>query len=76
MAFAPTLRHQPLGVIGIFLLVLFVAIAVLAPAISPYDPAAIDSITASPRLRMPTGLAPTNWAATSSPAFSPALGSP
>src|SRR5271156_1454826 len=42
MAFARTLRHQPLGVIGIFLLVLFVAIAVLAPVITPYDPAAID----------------------------------
>src|SRR5580692_9164978 len=42
MALARTFRHQPLGVIGLFLLVLFVAIAVLAPAISPYDPAAID----------------------------------
>src|SRR6202161_1007408 len=42
MAFARTLRHQPLGVIGLFLLVLFVAIAVLAPVITPYDPAAID----------------------------------
>jgi peptide/nickel transport system permease protein len=42
MAFARTLRHQPLGVIGILLLVLFVAIAVLAPVITPYDPAAID----------------------------------
>src|SRR5271156_7074442 len=42
MAFARTLRHQPLGVIGILLLVLFVTIAVLAPAITPYDPAAID----------------------------------
>ncbi|MDT7810477.1 MAG: peptide/nickel transport system permease protein, partial [Acidobacteriaceae bacterium] len=42
MAFARTLRHQPLGVIGILLLVLFVTIAVLAPAISPYDPASID----------------------------------
>src|SRR6201992_2689323 len=42
MAFARTLRHQPLGVIGLFLLVLFIVIAVLAPAITPYDPAAID----------------------------------
>jgi len=42
MAFARTLRHQPLGVIGILLLMLFVTIAVLAPAITPYDPAAID----------------------------------
>ena len=42
MAFARTLRHQPLGVIGICLLVLFASIAVLAPAITPYDPAAID----------------------------------
>src|SRR6202042_2755156 len=42
MAFARTLRHQPLGVIGILLLVLFVSIAVLGPAITPYDPAAID----------------------------------
>ena len=42
MAFARTLRHQPLGVIGVLLLVLFVTIAVLAPAITPYDPAAID----------------------------------
>ena len=42
MAFARTLRHQPLGVIGILLLVLFVAIAVLAPVITPYDPAGID----------------------------------
>src|ERR1700760_5061471 len=42
MAFARTLRHQPLGVIGILLLVLFVTVAVLAPAITPYDPAAID----------------------------------
>jgi peptide/nickel transport system permease protein len=42
MAFARTLRHQPLGVIGILLLTVFVAIAVLGPAISPHDPAAID----------------------------------
>src|SRR6201996_3421867 len=42
MAFARTLRHQPLGVIGFLLLALFVAVAVLGPAISPHDPAAID----------------------------------
>jgi len=42
MAFARTLRHQPLGVIGLLLLILFILIALLAPAISPYDPAAID----------------------------------
>jgi peptide/nickel transport system permease protein len=42
MAFARTLRHQPLGVIGVFLLVVFVAVALLAPVIAPYDPATID----------------------------------
>src|ERR1700761_8879325 len=42
MALARTLRHQPLGAVGILLLILFVAMAVLAPAVSPYDPAAID----------------------------------
>ena len=69
MAFARTLRHQPLGVIGIFLLVLFVVIAVLAPAISPFDPAAIDPYQRLIRLRTLIGLAPTSSAATSSPAF-------
>lgn len=42
MFFARTLRHQPLAVIGLSLLVLFVAIALLAPVIAPHDPAAID----------------------------------
>src|ERR1700744_827172 len=42
MAFARTLRHQPLGRIGIFLLALFVPVAVLGPTITPYDPASID----------------------------------
>src|SRR6202161_1580909 len=51
MAFARTLRHQPLGVIGILLLVLFVAIALLAPVITPYDPAAIHLY---PRLTPPS----------------------
>jgi peptide/nickel transport system permease protein len=41
MAFTRTLRHQPLAVVGFCLLLLFVTIAVLAPTISPYDPAAI-----------------------------------
>ncbi len=35
-------KHQPLAVIGVLLLVLFVCMAVLAPAVAPYDPAAID----------------------------------
>lgn len=36
------LKHQPLAVIGVSLLVLFVAMALLASAAAPYDPAAID----------------------------------
>jgi peptide/nickel transport system permease protein len=36
------LKHQPLAVIGVALLVLFVLMALLAPATAPYDPAAID----------------------------------
>jgi peptide/nickel transport system permease protein len=42
MAFARTLRHQPLAVAGVLLLLLFAAIALFAPILSPYDPAAID----------------------------------
>lgn len=42
MAFSRTLRHQPLAVIGLSLLTLFVIIALLAPFLAPYDPAAID----------------------------------
>ena len=42
MALARTFRHQPLGVIGFLLLLLFLAMALLAPAVTPYDPAAID----------------------------------
>ena len=42
MVFARTLRHQPLAVFGILLLVLFAAMALLAPVLAPYDPAAID----------------------------------
>ena len=42
MVFARTLRHQPLAVIGILLLALFVAIALLARVLAPYDPASID----------------------------------
>ena len=42
MVFARTLRHQPLAVVGVLLLVLFVTIALLAPVLAPYDPAAID----------------------------------
>lgn len=35
-------RSQPLAVVGAALLVLFVLIAVFAPMLAPYDPAAID----------------------------------
>lgn len=42
MPFTRTLRHQPLAAVGIALLVLFIAIAVLAPIIAPYNPAALD----------------------------------
>lgn len=42
MFFQRTLRHQPLAVAGVLLLVLFAAVALLAPALAPYDPAAID----------------------------------
>ena len=51
MLFARTLRRQPLAAAGIALLVLFVAIALLAPLLSPYDPAAIDLLH---RLAPPT----------------------
>ncbi|HEY4046738.1 MAG TPA: ABC transporter permease [Acidobacteriaceae bacterium] len=37
-----TLRHQPLAVAGVLLLMLFVTVALLAPVLAPYDPAAID----------------------------------
>src|ERR1700756_4694057 len=36
------LKHQPLAVIGVSLLLLFTAMALLASAAAPYDPAAID----------------------------------
>src|ERR1700759_1402777 len=36
------LKHQPLAVIGVSLLFLFAAMALLASAAAPYDPAAID----------------------------------
>jgi peptide/nickel transport system permease protein len=42
MLFARTLRHQPLAVAGLLLLAIFVAVALLAPVLAPYDPAAID----------------------------------
>lgn len=42
MASAPTLRHQPLAIAGLILLVLFTAMAIFAPLLAPYDPAAID----------------------------------
>lgn len=42
MAFARALRHQPLAAFGVFLLVLFSVMAIFAPLLAPYDPAAID----------------------------------
>lgn len=42
MLFARTLRHQPLAIAGLLLLALFAAVALLAPLLAPYDPAAID----------------------------------
>jgi peptide/nickel transport system permease protein len=36
------LKHQPLAVIGVLLLVLFVAMALVASTAAPYNPAAID----------------------------------
>ena len=36
------LRHQPLGVIGVFLLAIFVLAAVAAPWLAPHSPASID----------------------------------
>lgn len=42
MLFARTLRRQPLGAIGAALLALFVFVALFAPRLAPYDPAAID----------------------------------
>ncbi len=36
------LRRQPLGALGAALLAIFVFVAVLAPRLAPYDPAAID----------------------------------
>ena len=40
--FSRRIRRQPLAVIGMALLILFVGMALLAPLLAPYDPAAID----------------------------------
>src|ERR1700722_7459467 len=37
-----TVRRQPLAVIGMALLILFVGMALLAPLLAPYSPSAID----------------------------------
>ena len=42
MTIVRTLRHQPLAIIGLLLLVLFVVMALLAPWLAPFDPAAIN----------------------------------
>jgi peptide/nickel transport system permease protein len=41
-ALATALRRQPLAVFGLVLLVLFVVLALLAPFLAPYNPAALD----------------------------------
>jgi len=43
-AFRHRLRHQPLAVVGVFLLLLFVICGLAAPLIAPYNPAAIDLV--------------------------------
>ena len=40
--FSRRIRRQPLAVIGMALLILFVGMALLAPLLAPYNPAAID----------------------------------
>lgn len=41
-SFSNTLRKQPLAVFGLALLILFVLVALFAPLLAPYNPAAID----------------------------------
>jgi len=36
------IRSQPLGALALFMILLFVSVAILAPIISPYDPVAQD----------------------------------
>ena len=52
------LRHQPLAVIGIALMLWFGAMALLAPVLAPYNPAALDL---THRLAAPSG---THWLGT------------
>ena len=40
--FSRTIRRQPLAVIGMALLILFIVVALFAPLFAPYNPAAID----------------------------------
>ncbi|WP_254062233.1 ABC transporter permease [Acidobacterium sp. S8] len=42
ISFSKTLRTQPLAIIGLSLLVLFIVMALFAPLLAPYNPAAID----------------------------------
>ena len=41
-SFSATARHNPLAAIGVVLVVLFLILALFAPWIAPYDPAAIN----------------------------------